>query len=117
MEYDDKQAFWHFTVWYNVVLLGGLYFVILGFAVSGVEDRIQGNMNVRSMLLHLLALVGAFGTWIYCIRKSWILTNFDHSLRTAVMAYLFGAPFVLIFVTSDIVAIILQINGIWSQAS
>ena len=94
-------------------MLGGLYLVILGFAVSGFADRIDGSMDVRKTLLYLLVLIGAFGSWIYCIRKSWLLTNFDHSLRIATIAYLFGAPLVLLFVTQDIISIILQITGIW----
>ena len=113
MEKNHKQTFWRFNIRYNILLLGGLYFVILGFAVSGIADRIEGIMDVRKTLLYLLVLVGAFGSWIYCIRKSWILTNFDHSLRVATMAYLLGAPLVLVFVTQDIISTILQITGIW----
>ena len=116
MTSSKKQAFWRFTIIYNFLLLGGLYFVILGFAVSGIADRIEGIMDGRKMLLYLLVLVGAFGSWIYCIRKSWILTNFDHSLRVATMAYLLGAPLVLLFATQDIISIILQITGIWPRS-
>ena len=87
--------------------------MILGFAVSDISDRIEDIMNVWKMVLHLLVLVGAFGSWIYCIRKSWLLTNFDHSLRIATMAYLLGAPLVLLFITQDIISIILQITEIW----
>ena len=113
MEQNDKHAFWRFTIRYNLLLLAGLYFLILGFAVSGIADRIDGIMNGRKMLMYFIVLVGAFGSWIYCIRKSWVLTNFDHSLRVATMAYLFGAPLVLVFVTQDIISIILHITGIW----
>ena len=113
MQQDHKHAFWHFTIRYNLLLLGGLYFVILGFAVSDISDRIEDIMNVWKMVLHLLVLVGAFGSWIYCIRKSWLLTNFDHSLRIATMAYLLGAPLVLLSNTQDIISIILQITEIW----
>ena len=113
MEQDSKQTFWRFTIIYNVLLLGGLYFLILGFAVSGIADRIEGIMDGRKILLYFIVLVGTFGSWIYCIWKSWRLTDFDHSLRIATMAYLFGAPLVLSFVTQDIISIILQITGIW----
>ena len=113
MTQNHKHAFLRFTIRYNLLLLGGLYFVLLGFAVSDISDRIEDIMNVRKMLLSLLVLVGAFGSWIYCIRKSWLLTNFDHSLRIATMAYLLGAPLVLLFITQDIISIILQITEIW----
>jgi len=113
MTSSKKQAFWRFTIIYNFLLLGGLYFVILGFAVSGIADRIEGIINGMKILLYLIVLVGTFASWIYCIWKSWRLTNFDNSLRVATMAYLFGAPLVLLFVTQDIISIILQITGIW----
>ena len=63
----EKQVFWRFTIRYNLLLLGGLYLVILGFAVSGIVDRIEGIMDGRKTLLYLLVLVGAFGSWIYGI--------------------------------------------------
>ena len=75
MENDEKQEFWRLTFRYNITLLDGLYFVILGFAVSGIADRIDGSMEARKILLYLLVLIVAFGSWIYCIWKSWILTN------------------------------------------
>ena len=112
MEKNHKQEFWRFNIRYNILLLGGHYFVILGFAISGIADLIEVIMDVRKTLLYLLVLVGAFGSWIYCSRKSWILTNFDHSLRIATTAYLLGAPLVLVSVSQDIISTILQITGI-----
>ena len=60
MEQNDKHAFWRFTIRYNLLLLAGLYFLILGFAVSGIADRIDGIMNGRKMLMYFIVLVGAF---------------------------------------------------------
>ena len=111
MEQDEKQAFWRFTIRYNILLLGGLYFFLLGFTISHVPDRMEGVIDVWKLLLNLMVMAAAFGAWILCIRKSWILTNFDPSLRVATMAYLFGAPTILLFVTGDIIEAAIQVLG------
>jgi hypothetical protein len=111
LEQDEKQAFWRFTIRYNFLLLGGLYFLLLGFTISHVPDRMEGVINVWKLLLNLMTLAAAFGAWIYCIRKSWLLTSFDGSLRVATMAYLFGAPIILLFVTGDIIVAVMQVLG------
>ena len=111
MKQDEKQAFWRFTIRYNILLLGGLYFFLLGFTISHVPDRMEGVIDVWKLLLNLMVMAAAFGAWILCIRKSWILTNFDPSLRVATMAYLFGAPTILLFVTGDIIEAVMQVLG------
>jgi len=111
LEQDEKQAFWRFTIRYNILLLGGLYFFLLGFTISHVPDRMEGVIDVWKLLLNLMVMAAAFGAWILCIRKSWILTNFDPSLRVATMAYLFGAPTILLFVTGDIIEAVIQVLG------
>ena len=111
MKQDEKQAFWRFTIRYNFLLLGGLYFLLLGFTISHVPDRMEGVIDVWKLLLNLMVMAAAFGAWVLCIRKSWILTNFDPSLRVATMAYLFGAPTILLFVTGDIIEAVMQVLG------
>jgi len=111
LEQDEKQAFWRFTIRYNILLLGGLYFFLLGFTISHVPDRMEGVIDVWKLLLNLMVMAAAFGAWVLCIRKSWILTNFDPSLRVATMAYLFGAPTILLFVTGDIIEAVIQVLG------
>ena len=111
MEQDEKQAFWRFTIRYNFLLLGSLYLLLLGFTISHVPDRMAGVIDVWKLLLNLMAMAVAFGAWILCIRKSWILTDFDISLRVATMAYLFGAPTILLFVTGDIIEAAMQVLG------
>ena len=111
MKQDEKQAFWRFTIRYNILLLGGLYFFLLGFTISHVPDRMEGVIDVWKLLLNLMVMAAAFGAWVLCIRKSWILTNFDPSLRVATMAYLFGAPTILLFVTGDIIEAVMQVLG------
>ena len=110
MEQSEKQAFWRFAVRYNGLLLGGLYFALLGLGVLAAKARMKGEMVHDLQLVCLLLLLIAFGSWLVCIRKSWVLTNFDHSLRVATMAYLFGAPFILTFVTLDIIEMILLLT-------
>lgn len=110
MEQSEKQAFWRFAVRYNGLLLGGLYFAMLGIMTLAKKGRMEGEMVYELALLFFLLLLIAFGTWLVCIRKSWVLTNFDHSLRVATMAYLFGAPFILTFVTLDIIEMILLLT-------
>ena len=83
MHQKDKKAYWRFTTRYNLLLLGGLYFLLLGLIICNAIDRFEGVINVWKLLLYLLTLVGSFGAWIYCIWKSWLLTSFDGSLRVA----------------------------------
>jgi len=58
-------------------------------------------------------MIVAFGSWIYCIKKSWVLTNFSIVYRLAIMAYLFGTPSILFFITGDIALMAVQSQGIW----
>ena len=102
MEQDDKQTFWRFTIRYNVILLGALYLAIFIMATFTLKSRMQGVMHVELMLIYLVTLLVSFVSWIFCIVKSWKLTKFDLKLRVAAMAFLFGAPVVLLFVTSAI---------------
>ena len=102
MEQDDKQTFWRFTIRYNVILLGALYLAIFVMATFTLKSRMQGVMHVELMLIYLVTLLVSFVSWIFCIVKSWKLTKFDLKLRVAAMAFLFGAPVVLLFVTSAI---------------
>ena len=102
MEQNDKQTFWRFTIRYNVILLGGLYLAIFIMATFTLKSRMQGVMHVELMLIYLVTLLVSFVSWIFCIVKSWKLTKFDLKLRVAAMAFLFGAPVVLLFVTSAI---------------
>jgi hypothetical protein len=111
MYQEEKKAYWRFTIRYNFLLLGCLYFLLLGLIISNAMDRFGGVINVWKLLLYLVTLAGSFGSWIYCIRKSWLLTSFDSSLRVATMAYLFGAPVVLLFETGDIVMAVMQMMG------
>ena len=113
MNQEEKKAYWRFTIRYNFLLLSGLYFLLLGFIIYNAMDRFEGVINVWKLLLYLVTLAGSFGTWIYCIRKSWLLTSFDSSLRVATMAYLFGAPIILLFETGDIVMAVMQMMGKW----
>ena len=111
MNQEDKKAYWRFTIRYNFLLLGCLYFLLLGLIIYNAMDRFEGVINVWKLVLYLVTLAGSFGAWIYCIRKSWLLTSFDSSLRVATMAYLFGAPIILLFETGDIVMAIMQLMG------
>ena len=112
MEQYENQAFWRFTIRYNILLLGGLYCLLLSSTISHIPDSMEETINVWKLLLNILTLIGAFGIWIYCIRKSWLLTAFDSSLRVATMAYLFGAPIILLFVTGDIIEALIQVFGV-----
>ena len=85
--------------------------MLIGFTISHVPDRMEGVIDVWKLLLNLMAMAVAFGAWVLCIRKSWILTDFDTSLRVATMAYLFGAPTILLFVTGDIIEAVIQVLG------
>ncbi len=69
MEQSEKQAFWRFAVRYNGLLLGGLYFAMLGIMTLAKKGRMEGEMG-----------------------------------------YLFGAPFILTFVTLDIIEMILLLT-------
>ena len=112
MDQRPTHKFWQFTIRYNVLLLGALYFLILWFAISNLIDRSEDIMNVWKTLLYLLTLIVAFGSWIYCIRKSWTMSNFDHSFRIAIMSYLLGAPVVLLFFSGNIIYMVLHLIGI-----
>ena len=101
MEQDEKLAFWRFTIRYNFMFLGGLYFLLYGCTISHVPDRMEGVIDVWRSLLNLMALAVAFCAWIYCIWKSWILADCDTSLRVATMAFLFGALIILLFIIRD----------------
>ena len=112
MEQDDKKAFWRFTIKYNVVLLGALYFASLAVMTSAVEDRIDGEMVHGRMLVFVFILLVAFVSWVCCVWKSWKLTKFDGKLRVGTMAYLFGAPLFLLLISWQVVIFILGLIGV-----
>ena len=114
MEQNDKQTFWRFTIRYNVILLGALYLAILVMATFTLKSRMQGVMHIELMLIYLVTLLVSFGSWIFCIIKSWKLTKFDLKLRVAAMAYLFGCPLVLLYISFPIMFFILRLMGVWS---
>ena len=113
MSGSDKHIFWTFTIKYNVVLLGGFYFLLLSLIVLRLTDSYRGILDVWHILGYLVSLALSFIAWIYCIRKSWILTNFDRRFRIAIIAYLFGAPAILVLVTGDIALYSVQTQGMW----
>ena len=114
MEQDDKQTFWRFTIRYNVILLGGLYLAILVMATFSLKSQMQGVMNVELQLIYLVTLLASFVSWVYCIIKSWKLTKFDLKLRVAAIAYLFGSPLVLLYISFPIMFFVLRLMGVWS---
>ena len=114
MEQDSRQAFWRFTIRYNVILLGGLYLAIFIMATFTLKSRMQGVMHVELMLIYLVTLLISFVSWIFCIVKSWKLTKFDLKLRVVAMAYLFGCPLVLFYISFPIMFFILRLMGVWS---
>ena len=113
MYQNEKIKFWAFVINYNVLLLGYLYFIILVLIVLKLSDNYIGVFNVWHALLYLTSLIVSFGSWIYCIKKSWVLTHFNINYRIAVMAYLFGIPAILLFITGDIVLMAVQSQGMW----
>mgnify|MGYP001049774652 CR=1 FL=1 len=113
MAQNEKKRFWDFVINYNVLLLGYIYFVILVLIILKLRDNYIGVIYIWHLLLYLLSLIFAFGSWIYCVKKSWTLTNFSTVYRLAIMAYLFGAPAILFFITGDIALMAVQTQGIW----
>ena len=102
MEQNDKQTFWRFTIRYNVILLGGLYLLLLVLTISAMKFRMEGVIYTRLLLCLFLTLLVAFVSWIVCVIKTWRRTKFERKFRVLAMAYLFGAPIVLLFVTSAV---------------
>ena len=102
MEQNDKQTFWRFTIRYNVILLGGLYLLLLVLTISAMKFRMEGVIYTRLLLCLFLTLLVAFVSWIVCVIKNWRRTKFERKFRVLAMAYLFGAPIVLLFVTSAV---------------
>ena len=113
MYQNEKIKFWEFVINYNVLLLGYLYFIILVLIVLKLSDSYIGVFNVWHLLLYLTSLIVAFGFWIYCIKRSWSLTNFSKVYRLVIMAYLFGTPSILFFITGDIALLAVQSQGMW----
>ena len=114
MEQNDKQTFWRFTIRYNVILLGGLYFAIFIMATFTLKSQMQGVMHVELMLIYLVTLLVSFASWIFCIVKSWKLTKFDLKFRVSAMLYLFGYPLVLFYISFPIIFFILRLMGVWT---
>ena len=102
MEQNDKQTFWRFTIRYNVILLGGLYLLFLVLTIFAMKVRMEEIVPVRLLLCLFLTLLVALISWLVCIIKTWRRTKFERKFRVLAMAYLFGAPVVLFFVTSAI---------------
>ena len=103
MYQNEKRKFWEFVINYNFLLLGYLYFIILFLIILKLNDSNTGVFNLWYFLLFLTSLIVAFGSWVYCIKMSWVLTNFSITYRLAILAYLFGAPVILFFITGDII--------------
>ena len=95
MKQDSRQVFWRFTIRYNVILLGGLYFALLAVMIAGVKGRIEGEMVHGLIAFFFLILIVAFVSWIVCVIQTWRRTEFDVKFRALAMAYLFGAPVIL----------------------
>jgi len=116
---SERDAFWKFAVTYNLSLLSVLYLVLITITTYMLTFRItlggwyMGPMGFWIGFIYLLVLAIAFCSWIFCIWKSWRLTDFDHSYRVATMAYLFGAPALLFILSSDIMSGILYGLGVW----
>ena len=102
MEQNDKQTFWRFTIRYNVILLGGLYLLLLVLTIIVMKFRMEGVIHARFLLCLFLTLLVALISWLVCVIKTWRRTKFERKFRVLAMAYLFGAPVVLLFVTSAI---------------
>ena len=102
MEQDEKQTFWRFTIRYNVILLGGLYLLLLVLTIIVMKFRMEGVIHAQLLLCLLLTLLVALITWLVCVVKTWRRTKFERKFRVLAMAYLFGAPIVLLFVTSAV---------------
>ena len=95
MEQNDKQAFWRFTIRYNVILLGVLCLALLAVMIAWVKGRMEGEMVYELIPVYFLLIIVALVSWIVCVLKTWRRTKFDVKFRALAMAYLFGAPVVL----------------------
>ena len=99
-----------FFIKFNVLWLGGLFFVLLSLAAIGHSARFSPSdslmwstkyldgivVGIAMMGLLLLALL----SWCYALWKSWRLTKSDkviNAQRMAVFGYLLGAPIILKF--------------------
>lgn len=105
MKYNDKQTFWRFTIRYNVILLGGLYLLLLVLTIISMKFRMDGVIHAQLAMCLFLTLFVALISWLVCVLKTWRRTKFQRKFRVLAMAYLFGAPFVLLFVTSAILRV------------
>jgi len=117
---ENFLKFKKFTLIYNVGLLGLLYLFVFLEALYSLNYRITLGSPVLGILgfwivpIHISTLLVSFVSWIFCIWKSWRLTGFDTSYRVAAMAYLVGAPTVLILITPEIMMAILTASGVWT---
>ena len=111
MEKDEKRAFLRFAVQFNVLLLASLYILLTSLTVWVVLGKIEGTLKGWQMLITFIGQVVAFSSWVYCVKQSWELTWFNLKYRWGSMAYLFGVPLVLVFVTGDIITFIFSIVG------
>ena len=102
MEQNDKQTFWRFTIRYNVLLLGGLYLLLLVLTIIVMKFRMEGVIHAQLLLCLFLTLLVTLISWLVCVTKTWRRTKFERKFRVLSMAYLFGAPVILVFVTSAI---------------
>ena len=111
MEQNDKQTFWRFTIRYNVILLGGLYLLLLVLTIITMKFRMEGVIHPRLLLCLFLTLLVALISWLVCVVKTWRRTKFERKFRVLAMAYLFGTPVVLVFVTSAVLRLTVKIIG------
>ena len=111
MEQDNKQTFWRFAIRYNVILLGGLYLLLLVLAIFAMKVRMEGVVPVGLLLCLFLTLLFALISWLVCVIKTWRRTKFERKFRVLAMAYLFGAPVVLLFITSAVLRLTAKLIG------
>ena len=117
MEQNDKQTFWRFTIRYNVILLGGLYLLLLVLTIIVMKFRMEGVIHAQLLLCLFLTLLVALVSWPVCVVKTWRRTKFDRKFRVLAMAYLFGVPIVLLFVTSAIMRLTTRLMMPWASLS
>lgn len=104
---------------FNVAGLGGLYLALLMVAVEGGRYRITsgsflfGPLGIWLGVIYVALLGISFLAWVFCIKRTWEITEGNSSARAAWMAYLVGAIPLLYQVSPEIVVGILTWDGTW----
>jgi hypothetical protein len=112
---NPKSAFWQFELKYGVGFLGGLYLLILiekiyfiKFYISnGVSDL--DSLGIWMMLLDICLVLFWFCIWLYVMWKSWRLTFFSKTYRTAALGSLLLVPVLLLWVGSQLFVLALKL--------